>query len=155
MKTVILGGPALALDNSIKTRHYTIIDTEDAAQIASLTIDVEAKTRALTIHKSDNSEASTAAVCRFLKAVFPTYGSIPFTADDGNAVALAYMLNNNISSSNPDIVSAWTSFEFALEMRNESKDGTVTKVRFTGANMRGIKDISTATAITLTVTQRK
>jgi hypothetical protein len=92
MKTVILGGPALALDNSIPTRHYTIIDVEDGSQIASLIIDVDAKTRNLIIHKSDYSEAATSAVCKFMKSVFPTYASIPFTADDGNAVALTYML---------------------------------------------------------------
>jgi hypothetical protein len=38
MKTVILGGPALALDNSIQTRHYTIIDVEDGTQIAPGTL---------------------------------------------------------------------------------------------------------------------
>jgi hypothetical protein len=155
MKTVILGGPALALDNSIQTRHYTIIDVEDGTQIASLIIDVDAKTRNLVIHKSDYSEAATSAVCKFLKSVFPTYGSIPFIADDGNAVSLAYMLSNNVSSSDPSIVSAWTSFNFEIEMRSQNKDGSVSKIRFLGANMKGIKDISTATSITLTVTQKK
>lgn len=155
MKTVILGGPALALDNSIPTRHYTVIDVEDATQIASLVIDVDAKTRNLIIHKSDYSEEATSAVCKFLKSVFPTYGSIPFTADDGNAVSLAYMLSNNVASNDTSIVSAWTSFNFELEMRSQNKDGSTTKVRFLGANMKGIKDISTATSITLTVTQKK
>ena len=155
MKTVILGGPALALDNSIQTRHFTIVDVEDSSQIASLIIDVEAQTRALIIHKADYSEEATSAVCKFLKSVFPTYGSTPFTADDGNAVSLAYMLNNNIESNDPYIVSAWTSFNFEIEMRSANKDGSETKIRFTGANMKGIKDISTATSITLTVTQKK
>jgi hypothetical protein len=155
MKTVILGGPALALDNSIPTRHYSIIDIEDSSQIASLAIDVDAKTRSLTIHKSDYSEAATSAVCKFLKSVFPTYGSIPFTADDGNAVSLAYMLSNNIESSDAAIVAAWTSFNFEIEMRSQNKDGTTTKIRFLGANMKGIKDISTATSITFTITAKK
>jgi hypothetical protein len=155
MKTVILGGPALALDNSIQTRHYTLIDVDDSTQIASLAIDVDAKTRTLYIHKSDYSEDATAAVCKFLKSVFPTYGSIPFTADDGNAVSLAYMLSNNVASNNPSIVAAWTSFNFEIEMRSQNKDGTVSKIRFLGANMKGIKDISTASSITLTVTAKK
>jgi hypothetical protein len=155
MKPVILGGPALSLDPSIQTRHYTLIDSDDSTQIVSLAIDVEAKTRTLYLHKSDYSEASTSAVCKFLKAVFPTYGSIPFTADDGNAVALAYMLSNNVASNDPSIVSAWTSFNFEIEMRSQNKDGSVSKIRFLGANMKGIKDISTATSITLTVTAKK
>jgi fructose-specific phosphotransferase system IIC component len=155
MQTVILGGPALALDNSIMTRHYTISDVEDATQIASLVIDVEAKTRSLLIHKSDYSEEATSAVCKFIKSVFPTYGSVPFTADDGNAVCLAYMLSNNVSSNDPAIVSAWTSFNFEIEMRSQNKDGSVSKIRFLGANMKGIKDIATATSITLTVTAKK
>jgi hypothetical protein len=155
MKTVILGGPALALDNSIPTRHYTIIDVEDGSQLASLIIDVDAKTRNLIIHKSDYSEAATSAVCKFMKSVFPTYASIPFTADDGNAVALTYMLSNNIESNDPAIVSAWTSFNFEIEMRSQNKDGTTTKIRFLGANMKGIKNIATATNITFTVTAKK
>jgi hypothetical protein len=154
MNTVILGGPALALDNSIKTRHYTIIDSDDGEQLASLIIDVDAKTQALIIHQTDYSEDATAALCRFLKACSPTYSSIPITADDGNAVSLAYMLSNNVASSNPAIVYAWTSFNFELEMRSENKDGTVTKIRFLGANMKGIKNISTATSITLTITHK-
>lgn len=155
MNTVILGGPALALDTSIKTRHYTIIDADDATQIASLIVDVEAKTRNLIIHKSDYSEEATAAVCRFVKASYPTYGSIPFTADDGSAVSLVYMLSNNVASNDPDIVSAWTSFNFEIEMRSENKDGSVSKIRFLGANIKGIKDVSTATSITFTITRKK
>jgi hypothetical protein len=155
MQTVILGGPALALDNSIKTRHYTIIDTSDATQVASIVIDIESKTRSLVIHKSDPSEENTAAVCRLLKSVAPNYVSIPIRADDGNAVALAYMLSGNIKSSDTDIVAAWTSLNFELEMVNQKNDGTVNKIRFVGANMKGIKNIATATSITLTITPKK
>jgi hypothetical protein len=154
MKTVILGGPALALDNSIQTRHYTVINPEDGAQIASIIIDVDAKTRTLIIHQADYSEDVTAAVCKFIKSASASYNSIPITADDGNAVSLAYMLSNNVSSANTDIVSAWTSFNFELEMRSQNKDGSVSKIRFLGANMKGIKNIATATSVTLTITQK-
>lgn len=155
MKTVILGGPALALDNSIQTRHYTVINVEDATQVASLVIDVDAKTRSLILHTSDNSEDTTAAVANFIKTFAFTYSSIPITADDGNAVAFAYMLNSNVASNNADIVALWTKFNFELEMRSQNKDGTVSKIRFTGTNISGIKDIATATSITLTITQKK
>jgi hypothetical protein len=154
MKTVILGGPVLALDNSIQTRHYTVINPEDGTQLASLIIDVEAKTRTLIIHQADYSEDSTAAICKFIKATSPTYNTIPMTADDGNAISLAYMLSNNVASTNTDIVAAWTSFNFELEMRSQNADGSVSKIRFLGANMKGIKNIATATSVTLTITKK-
>jgi hypothetical protein len=155
MKTVILGGPALALDNSIKTRHYTVIDADESTQIASLVIDVDAKTRSLIMHTADNSEEMTAIVAKFIKSSDFTYSSLPITADDANAVALTFMLNNNVASNNADIVALWTKYNFELEMRSANKDGSETKIRFTGANMKGIKDIATATSITLTITAKK
>jgi hypothetical protein len=115
---------------------------------------VEAKTRSLIIHTADNSEEMTAAVAHFIKTSAFTYSSIPITADDANAVSLVFMLNNNVASNNADIVALWTKYNFELEMRSANKDGTETKVRFTGANIKGIKDIATATSITLTITQK-
>jgi hypothetical protein len=159
MKTVILGGPALALDNSIRTRHYTIVDIEDSVQIATIVFDIDAKTRNLIIHRTGSSEGPseeiTSAVCRLMKAVAPNYVSVPITADDSNAVALAFLLSGNVTSSDPDIVAAWTSLNFELEMSHTQRDGTTNKLRFTGANIRGMKDISTADTITLTVTPKK
>jgi hypothetical protein len=155
MKTVILGGPALALDNSIQTRHYTIVDTADSTQIASIVINLANKTRNLIIHRHDQTEEVTAAVCRLLKSIAPNYVSIPITADDSNAVSLAYLLSGNVASSDPDIVAAWTSLNFVLEMSNTSSDGVTNQIRFTGANMAGIKNISTASTVTLTITPKK
>ncbi len=154
MQTVILGGPALALDNSVKTRHYSVINAEDATQFASVTIDVAAKTRTLVIHKTDCTEEATAVVCRFLKIVAQNI-ALPITAQDANAVAFVYMLNSNVSSNNPDIVAAWTSFTFELEMRSQQKDGTINRLRFLGANIKGIKDIASASGITLTITPKQ
>lgn len=144
----------MALDTSIKTRHYSIIDIEDSTQIASIMIDVAAQTRKLLIHRSDQNEANTAAVCRLLKAVTQN-SSIPVTADDGHAVALAFLLSGNVASHDPDIVAAWTTLNLELELVNLQRDGSTNKIRFLGANVAGIKDIAKASEVTFTITSKK
>lgn len=153
MKTVILGGPALALDNSIKTRHYTIIDVDSLAQIASIVSDTEAKTRKLIIHSSIQTEEHAAAVCKLLKSVAPNY--VPITAEDSHGVTLAYLLSSNVASNDPDIISAWTSLNFELEISSVQRDGSTNKIRFTGANIGGIKQIANASVVKFTVTEKR
>lgn len=156
MKTVILGGPTLALDTAIKTRHYTIIDVETSRQISSVIVDRDKKTHTLLIHSADQTEENTAAVCRLMKSVSlcldPT---IPLVANDTHAVSLAYLLSGNVASNDPDIIAAWTSLDFTLEMSNTQRDGTTNRVRFTGANIVGIKKISTASTVSLTISQKR
>lgn len=155
MKTVILGGPSLALDTSIKTRHYSIIDLEDYTQVASIVVDTAARTRKLLIHRADQTEENTAAVCRLLKAVSVNSYEIPITADDGHAVSLAYLMSGNVASHDPDIVAAWTTLNFELELVNLQRDGSTNKIRFLGANIAGIKEISKASEVTFKITPKQ
>lgn len=155
MNTVILGGPALALDNSVKTRHYTIISTDDLKQIASIVVDMDKKVRSLFIHCADQTEEITSAVCKLLRMVALNHETIPITANDMQGISLAYLLSGNVASSDPDIVAAWTSLDFELTLTNSTPDGVRNSVRFSGANMAGIKKIAKASNVTLTAKKKR
>lgn len=152
MDTVILGGPTLALSPS-DTRYYTIINCDGAKQIATIAIDVPAKTRTLIINDPDNAEENVAAIMRLLLATIDAFSHIPIICRDTQGIVFAYMLNGTMDSKQQDIVKAWTKLNFELELTNEAK-GTGNKVRFVGTNIQGIKQIAKASAVTLKITRK-
>lgn len=153
MDTVILGGPALALSPS-DTRYYTIINCDGAKQIATVAIDVPAKTRTLIINDPENREENVAAISRLLLATIDAYRHIPIIAYDTNGILISYMFNGTVESKHPDIVKAWTTLNFELELTSENSNGVTNKVRFVGTNIQGIKQIAKASAVTFKITRK-
>jgi hypothetical protein len=152
MNTMILGGPVLALVSE-SMRFYTVINTEDAKQIATVVVDVENQKRKLIIHNPDSSEKNVAGVMNLLINTIDNYRHIPIVAHDSQGITFAYMLNATMDSKEPTIAKAWTKLGFELELVNDAKD-VRNRVRFVGTNIQGIKQIAKASSVTLTISRK-
>lgn len=152
METIILGGPALALTAGNNKRYYSIINTETTRSLAAIEIDVNAKRRSLFIHEPTGSEEIVSAVLRLVMSVM-TNSDLPVTLADAQGIVFAYMLNGTMESKDPAIVKAWTSLNFELELVNDT-GGKANRVRFSGTNIQGVKNIAKASSVTFTISTK-
>jgi hypothetical protein len=152
METVILGGPSLALTSGNNKRYYTVINAETTRSLAAIEIDVAAKRRSLIIHEPSSNEDSVAAILHLIMTVLQNK-FVPVTASDSNGILFAYMLNGTMESKDPTIVKAWTSLTFELELVSEDGD-LANRVRFSGTNIQGVKNIAKASSVTFTISAK-
>lgn len=150
METVILGGPSLALTSNNRKRYYSIINIETTRSLAAIQVDVDAKRRTLFVHEPKSDEGTIAAVLKLAMAVLADRG-LPIIIEDSQAILFAYMLNATMDSKDATIVKAWTSLNFELELVNEESHN---RVRFSGTNIQGVKNIAKASSVTFTISAK-
>jgi hypothetical protein len=149
----ILAGPALAIEPS-SSRYYALMNTEIASFVGSVEVNKASKVYLLSLNSSLQSADDLGALLSFLTALAKQHKGENITATGNAALVLAIALANNVASTNTQIVQGWTSLNFVLEA---VADSTVTgahtpvKVRFTGSTLQGIKQITNASSITLTI----
>jgi hypothetical protein len=152
----ILAGPALAIDPS-SSRYYALMNTDTASFVGSVEVNKSTKVYVLSLNNNLQESDDLGALLSFLGAIAKQYKGQNIIATGNAALVLAMALSNNVASTNPQIVQGWTSLSFTLEAVADSAftgAQTQVKVRFTGTNLSGVKALSSANKITLTITAK-
>lgn len=156
MNYSILAGPALAVDPS-SSRYYALMNTDNASFVGSLEVNRTTKVYVLSLNSNLQSTDDLGALLAFVTAIAKQYKGQNIVATGNAALVLALALASNVTSTQTQIVQGWTSLNFTLEA---VADSTMTnaqspvKVRFTGANLQGIKNITNASSVTLTISAK-
>lgn len=152
----ILAGPALAIDPN-SSRYYALMNTDIASFVGSVEVNKATKVYVLSLNNNLQESDDLGALLSFLSAIAKQYKGQNIIATGNAALVLAMALSNNVASTNPQIVQGWTSLSFTLEaVADSTMTGAQTpvKVRFTGINLQGIKQITNASSITLTISAK-
>lgn len=156
MNYSILAGPALAVDPS-SSRYYALMNTDDASFVGSLEVNRKTNVYVLSLNSTLQSADDLGALLAFLVAIAKQYKGQNIVATGNAALVLSMALAASVASTQAQIVQGWTSLNFTLEAVADStitSAQTPVKVRFTGANLQGIKNITNASAITLTISAK-
>lgn len=156
MSYSILAGPILAVDPN-SSRYYALMNTDTSSFVGSVEVNRKTKVYVLSLNSDLQSTDDLGALLSFVTAVAKQYKGESIVATGNAAVVLAMALSANVASTQAQIVQGWTSLNFTLEA---VADSTMTdaqapvKIRFTGANLQGVKNITSAYNITLTISAK-
>lgn len=152
MNSIIMAGPMLTADPS-SSRFYSVLTLNEAAQLATVEINMTTQTNTLRISRANNTDVGP--ILAFLVQVAKQYKGQSIVAKDEHAVTFVMALTNTIASTDPQIVEGWTKLNFTVEATQAStSDLKSNSVRFVGTNIQGLKAISSASAITFTITAK-
>jgi hypothetical protein len=151
MTYAFLSGPALVTTEPARaSTFYTVLDTTSLPRpLATVEVNSAQKTKVLTLH-TNHLEIDLVPVVALVAAVLRQFRGEPIVLTGSTALAMAMGLNAAIASSDPVLVSAWTSMNFVVEAATDDAP-TVNRVRFAGTNIAGIKAMSSASSITFTI----
>lgn len=152
----ILAGPALAIDPS-SSRYYALMNTDTASFVGSVEVNKKTKVYVLSLNSNLQSTDDLGNLLSFISALAKQYKGESIIATGNAALVLSIALSNNVASTNAQIVQGWTSLNFLLEaVADSTMTGAQTpvRVRFTGTNLQGIKSITNASSIKLTVSAK-
>jgi hypothetical protein len=133
------------------------MNTGNASFVGSIEVNKKTSVYVLSLNSDLQSTDDLGALLSFVKALAKQYKGENIVATGNDALVLALALAANVASTQERIVQGWTSLNFTLEA---VADSTLTnaqapvKVRFTGANLQGIKNITNASSITLTISAK-
>jgi hypothetical protein len=153
MNYSILSGPALAISPS-SSRYYALMNTDDHSFIGSLEVNKSTQVYALHLNSDLKSADDLGSLMSFLVALAKQYKGQEITVTDSDAVVLAMALSANVASTDSQIVAGWTSLEFTLDAVSSAVQAginTPVRLRFVGTSLQGIKQITTASNITLSI----
>ena len=152
----ILAGPALAIDPS-SSRFYALMNTDTASCVGSVEVNKKTKVYVLSLNSNLQSTDDLGNLLSFISALAKQYKGESIIATGNAALVLSIALSNNVASTHAQIVQGWTSLNFLLEaVADSTMTGAQTpvRVRFTGTNLQGIKNITNASSIKLTVSAK-
>ena len=152
----ILAGPALAIDPS-SSRFYALMNTDTASFVGSVEVNKKTKVYVLSLNSNLQSTDDLGNLLSFISALAKQYKGESIIATGNAALVLSIALSNNVASTHAQIVQGWTSLNFLLEaVADSTMTGAQTpvRVRFTGTNLQGIKNIQNASSIKLTVSAK-
>jgi len=152
----ILAGPALAIDPS-SSRFYALMNTDTASFVGSVEVNKKTKVYVLSLNSNLQSTDDLGNLLSFISALAKQYKGESIIATGNAALVLSIALSNNVASTHAQIVQGWTSLNFLLEaVADSTMTGAQTpvRVRFTGTNLQGIKNITNASSIKLTVSAK-
>jgi len=156
MSYIIMSGPALAITAS-SLKYLALLNTAPKRSlVASVEIDVQGKALRLALNSPLTADADLDALLSFLIAVVNQYKGQSIIVRDEDALTLAMAMGAKVTSTDPVIVSAWTTLNFTIEATSgtTTPSGRTPKMRFTGTNIANIKALSSATSVTFTISAK-
>jgi hypothetical protein len=156
---VILSGPALAtaVQNSAvtqPTKYLSLLNVSASGlpQVGTLVAPASLMSKKLVIGTLKN-EGDLGALLSFVQAVLLQYKGHQVIATDADALVLAIALSNEMESTDPAIIEAWTKLTFVVEAQSSNATSS-NNIRFVGTNITGIKALSAADSVTFTITAK-
>jgi hypothetical protein len=156
MSYVIVSGPALSTTKS-DAKYLALMSLGDKpALVCTITFAPNlGKQLTLNLNKNLSVAADFAAALQFIQTVAKQHKGIPVVAIDVDALVFSIALSTAMASTDNTIGELLATMNFVVDATAEATTQTnkpANSIRFTGLNIHGIKKLSSATDIKMTVT---
>ena len=153
MTTVILSGPALSITKS-DAKYMALMDTDTRAVLCTAVFAPNiSKTIQFSLGVNLTKTPDLIAVFTFIKAMGKQYQKTPIVLTDSDALVFSMAVSGAMTSTNTELLNSLASLTFVLQASVEAGEDNVQvrSIRFEGMNISGVKQLSKATDLALTI----